>query len=206
MTVTSFLIIAAVGYLIGSIPFGLILTRLAGLGDIRKVGSGNIGATNVLRTGSKPLAAATLVCDILKGTAAVLIAPIVASKLAAVSDSSWTSAHTAGLAAFAGHLFPIWLSFRGGKGVATYIGVAAGLAVPIAIVFCGIWLVMAALFRFSSLSAFVASVAAPLSAALFSTTTTAFILALMSVLLIARHRDNIARLLQGKEPKIGAKS
>ena len=132
MTVTSFLIVAAVGYLIGSIPFGLILTRLAGLGDIRKVGSGNIGATNVLRTGNKSLAAATLVCDILKGTAAVLIAPIVASTFAAAADSGWTSAHTAGLAAFAGHLFPIWLSFRGGKGVATYIGVAAGLAVPIA--------------------------------------------------------------------------
>ena len=206
MTLASIALVAAVGYLIGSIPFGLILTRLAGHGDIRQIGSGNIGATNVLRTGNKSLAAATLVCDILKGTAAVLIAPVVASKLAAVASSGWTSAHIAGLAAFVGHLFPIWLRFQGGKGVATYIGVAAGLAVPIAVVFCGFWLVIAALFRFSSLSAFVASVAAPLSAALLSTTTTAFILALMSVLLIVRHRDNIARLLEGKEPKIGAKS
>src|SRR5512144_361752 len=143
-----FLVVAfGLGYLLGSIPFGLILTRLAGLGDVRQIGSGNIGATNVLRAGSKKLAAATLVLDALKGTAAVLLA------------AQWgeTPAMLAGLGAFLGHLFPVWLGFRGGKGVATYIGVLLGLYWPAGVAFCVVWLLVAFATRYSSLGALVAS-------------------------------------------------
>ena len=140
------------GYLCGSIPFGLLLTRLAGGPDIRAIGSGNIGATNVLRTGRKGLAAATLIGDMLKGTVAVLLAAAALGKDAAIA---------AALGAFLGHLFPVWLNFRGGKGVATYIGVLLGLAWPAAIVFCAIWLAVAALTRYSSLAALIASAATP---------------------------------------------
>src|SRR5690349_9118172 len=145
---------AVVGFLLGSIPFGLLLTRFAGLGDIRSIGSGNIGATNVLRTGNKKLAAATLVGDALKGTVAVLLAGWLWGPQAAI---------VAGLGAFLGHIFPVWLRFRGGKGVATYLGVLIGLAWPVAILFAIVWLAMAYLTRYSSLSALTASVAAPLA-------------------------------------------
>src|SRR5262249_42103321 len=142
----------AFGYLLGSIPFGLVLTRLAGTQDLRTIGSGNIGATNVLRTGRRELAAATLVCDMLKGTAAVLVASPFAGAEAAMA---------AGLGAFLGHLFPIWLGFRGGKGVATYIGLLIGFAWPAALGFCAVWLAVAVAARYSSLSALVASALTP---------------------------------------------
>ncbi len=200
-------IAAVLGYLLGSIPTGLILTRLAGLGDIREIGSGNIGATNVLRTGNKVLAAATLLLDMAKGAAAVLLAPLlVAAILPSPSLEADKIAQFAGLAAFLGHLYPTWLSFRGGKGVATYIGVTAALFWPAAIVFCAIWLLMAAVFRYSSLSALVGAVIAPVAAGIFSTTGITAMLALMSMLLIMKHHANIRRLMNGEEPKIGQKS
>jgi len=182
------------GYLLGSIPFGLILTRLAGGGDIRAIGSGNIGATNVLRTGRKGLAAATLIGDMLKGTAAVIIAGLAAGAEAAM---------LAGLAAFLGHLFPVWLKFKGGKGVATYIGVLLGLFWPAALIFCAIWLVVAALFRYSSLSALAASALTPLTLYLFGHEPLALLFLLLTVLLWIKHRQNIQRLTSGTEGKIG---
>ena len=150
--VLTLLVGLAFGYLLGSIPFGLLLTRAAGGPDVRSIGSGNIGATNVLRTGRKGLAAATLVCDMLKGTAAVLLVAHYAGSEAALA---------AGLGAFLGHLFPVWLKFKGGKGVATYIGVLAGLTWPAALVFCAIWLIVAAVSRYSSLAALIASALTP---------------------------------------------
>ena len=183
-----------IGYLLGSIPFGLVLTRWAGTADIRSIGSGNIGATNVLRTGNKPLAAATLLGDVLKGTAAVL-----AVRLAFGHDA----ALVAGLGAFVGHIFPVWLGFKGGKGVATYIGVLVGLAWPAAIAFCLIWLAVAALTRYSSLAALVASAAVPLVLWLIADDRTAIFFAFLALLLWVMHRPNIARLLAGTESKIG---
>ncbi len=183
------------GYLLGSIPFGLLLTRAAGGPDIRAIGSGNIGATNVLRTGRKGLAAATLLCDMLKGTVAVLVA------LRYGADA----ALAAGLGAFLGHLFPVWLKFKGGKGVATYIGVLAGLYWPAALVFCAIWLVVAALSRYSSLAALIASAVTPLTLWLFDLPSFAVLFLLLTVLLWVMHRANIGRLLKGSEGKIGAK-
>ena len=185
------------GYLLGSIPFGLLLTRAAGGPDIRAIGSGNIGATNVLRTGRKGLAAATLVCDILKGTAAVLIAAHYAGHEAAL---------LAGLGAFLGHLFPLWLKFKGGKGVATYIGLLIGLYWPGALIFCVIWLVVAAATRYSSLAALIASALTPVALWAFGLPSAAALFLLLSVLLWLKHRGNIARLLDGSEGKIGAKS
>jgi len=185
------------GYLAGSIPFGLLLTRAAGLGDIRSIGSGNIGATNVLRTGNKPVAAATLLLDGLKGTAAVLIA------------RHWGGAAPAALAgvgAFVGHLFPVWLRFRGGKGVATYIGVLAGLYWPAALVFCGTWAAVALLMRISSLAAIVASLAAPLVLYMQGQRELAMLALFLTLLLLWKHRANIERLRMGEEPKIGAKA
>ena len=187
----------AVGYLLGSIPFGLILTRAVGGPDIRAIGSGNIGATNVLRTGRKGLAAATLLCDALKGTAAVLLAAHFATLDAAL---------IAGLGAFLGHLFPVWLKFKGGKGVAVYIGVLIGLYWPGALIFCAIWLVVAALSRYSSLAALVASALTPLVLWLLGQPSTAALFLLLSALLWIKHRANIGRLLSGSEGKIGAKS
>jgi glycerol-3-phosphate acyltransferase PlsY len=184
------------GYLLGSIPFGLILARLAGLGDVREIGSGNIGATNVLRAGSKKLAVATLILDAAKGTVAVLIA----AKLGEVT------AILAGLGAFLGHLFPIWLGFRGGKGVATYIGVLLGLYWPAGVAFCVIWLIVAFATRYSSLSALVASAA---SVALLAFTTDRRLAALflvLTVLLYIRHAANIERLARGEEARIGKSS
>ena len=212
------------GYVLGSIPFGLILTRTAGLGDIRSIGSGNIGATNVLRTGNKGLAAATLLLDVLKGAAAVLLAWVLVNALAEDGNlQTVTSAHTAatsaaqfnwpqfivqcaGVGAFLGHLYPVWLGFRGGKGVATYIGVLVGLAWKVAAVFCAIWLVVAVTTRYSSLSAIVASVVAPVAALLLGGWQLAAATALMSGLLIYKHEANIRRLLAGEETKIGGKS
>ncbi|PBB87051.1 MULTISPECIES: glycerol-3-phosphate 1-O-acyltransferase PlsY [unclassified Mesorhizobium] len=183
------------GYLLGSIPFGLLITRAAGLGDVRKIGSGNIGATNVLRTGNKGLAAATLLLDALKGTAAVLIAGHFGLEFAL-----W-----AGFGAFLGHLFPVWLGFKGGKGVATYLGVLVGLAWQGALIFAVIWLAVAFLFRYSSLAALVAAVIVPIALYLISTPQIAGLLAAMSLIVIVKHRANISRLLAGSEGKIGAK-
>jgi glycerol-3-phosphate acyltransferase PlsY len=185
-----------VGYLLGSIPFGVIFTRMAGLGDIRKVGSGNIGATNVLRTGHKGLAAATLVGDALKGTAAVLIA------------SYWGGpplATVAALGAFLGHLFPIWLGFKGGKGVATFIGVLIGLKPLAALIFAAIWLGVAFTSRYSSLSALVASAASPVALWLLGEPGMAAMAVILVALLWWKHSENINRLLAGTEGKIGQK-
>jgi glycerol-3-phosphate acyltransferase PlsY len=184
----------AFGYLCGSIPFGLILTRLAGTPDIRSIGSGNIGATNVLRTGRKGLAAATLLGDALKGTLAVLIV-----------DHFWGRelALIAAAGAFLGHVFPVWLGFKGGKGVATYIGLLLGLAWPAALAFCAIWLAVAAFTRYSSLAALVASAAMPVLLWSFGMTTEAGLFALLTVLTWIMHRANIVRLAQGTEGKIG---
>ena len=183
------------GYLLGSIPFGLILTRAAGGPDVRTIGSGNIGATNVLRTGRKGLAAATLVCDMLKGTLAVLVA---------VQFAGHDAALAAGLGAFLGHLFPVWLKFKGGKGVATYIGVLIGLYWPAAIVFVLIWLLVAVLSRYSSLAALMASALTPLSLWLFVKPAEAALFMLLTAALWIMHRANIARLMAGTEGKIGA--
>ena len=183
------------GYLCGSIPFGVLLTRLAGGPDPRAVGSGNIGATNVLRTGRKGLAAATLLGDVLKGTAAVLLAGYVLGHDAAI---------TAAVGAFLAHLFPVWLNFRGGKGVATYIGLLLGLAWTAAVFFCLVWLVIAALSRYSSLAALIASAATPVFLWWRGDPRDALVFLLLSVLLWIMHRANIGRLLRGKEGKIGA--
>ena len=185
-----------IGYLFGSIPFGLILTRLAGTADLRSIGSGNIGATNVLRTGRKGLAAATLLLDMFKGTAAVVIAGYFGGPNAAM---------LAGLGAFLGHLFPVWLNFRGGKGVAVYIGVLLGLFWPAAVVFCLIWLAVALSFRYSSLSALVASFATPLFLWWFGHLALASLFAVLTVLLFYMHRENIKRLQAGTEGRIGQK-
>jgi len=191
-------IIAALasGYLLGSIPFGLLLTNLAGYGDVRAIGSGNIGATNVLRTGNKALAAATLLLDALKGTTAVLLAAYFAG---------WNAALAAGLGAFLGHAFPVWLRFKGGKGVATYVGVLLGIAWPVALAFIGIWIAMAAIFRISSVSAMAASLAAPLILLAMGMRVEAILFAVLSLILWLTHRANIGRLLAGTEPKIGAR-
>ena len=185
-----------VGYLLGSIPFGLIITRAAGGPDIREIGSGNIGATNVLRTGRKGLAAATLLLDALKGTAAVLLAAHFGTPDAALA---------AALGAFLGHVFPVWLKFKGGKGVAVYIGLLIGLYWPGALIFCGIWLVVAALSRYSSLAALVASALTPFALWLLGQPRAAALFLLLTVLSWIMHRANIARLLKGSEGKIGAK-
>jgi len=186
----------AFGYLLGSIPFGVILTRLAGTEDLRSIGSGNIGATNVLRTGRKGLAALTLIGDALKGTAAVLLVQHwLGRELALVS----------GAAAFLGHLFPVWLAFKGGKGVAPYIGLLLGLAWPAALAFGLLWLSVAALTRYSSLAALLASAATPLVLWTLGKSSEAALFAGLTVLLWWMHRGNIKRLLDGREGKIGAR-
>jgi acyl phosphate:glycerol-3-phosphate acyltransferase len=184
------------GYLLGSIPFGLLLTRAAGLGDIRKVGSGNIGATNVLRTGRKGLAAATLLLDALKGAVAVLIAAQL-GEIAAVGAAA---------GAVLGHMFPVWLSFKGGKGMATTIGVMWGLSWPVGAIACAAWLVFAAIFRYSSLATLLAGVVAALAAWFLADPRAAILLTLVVPLVWARHHQNIDRLLKGTEPKIGQRS
>ena len=182
------------GFLLGSIPFGLLLTRMAGGPDVRTIGSGNIGATNVLRTGNKGLAALTLACDMLKGTAAVLIAGYVAGQDAALAAAA---------GAFLGHLFPVWLGFKGGKGVATYIGLLLGLYWPGALIFCAIWLAVAFTTRYSSLAALIASAFTPPILWALHIPRAAALLAALSILLWIMHRANIRRLLDGSESKIG---
>jgi glycerol-3-phosphate acyltransferase PlsY len=181
-----------IGYLLGSIPFGLVLTRLAGLGDIRHIGSGNIGATNVLRTGNKALAALTLLFDLAKGVAACLIGALwgPAAMLAAAG------------AVMLGHMFPVWLGFRGGKGAATGLGVLLALAWPIAAIAFAIWLVMLAIFHYSSLAALVATLAAVALAALLTPAATAYLIAGIALLVLLRHHENIRRLLNGSEGRI----
>ena len=197
MSSDAFLIVALLlGYLLGSIPFGLILTRLAGTQDLRSIGSGNIGATNVLRTGHKGLAAATLLCDMLKGTVAVMIAGYFGGPNAAM---------LAGLGAFLGHLFPVWLKFKGGKGVATYIGVLLGLFWPAVAVFGALWLATAFTTRYSSLSALVAAFVTPIFLWWFGHPALSSLFAVMTMLLFYAHRENIKRLQAGTEGKIGEK-
>lgn len=186
---------AILGYLLGSIPFGLLLTKLAGLGDIRAIGSGNIGATNVLRTGRKDLALATLLLDGGKGAAAVLIARFFAEDLTVI----------AGGAAIMGHLFPVWLKFKGGKGVATTLGTLIAANWIIGIGACLVWLAVALVFRYSSLAALTAVAAAPFLALWLGTVPQAWLAAFAAILVWIRHHENIRRLLKGEEPKIGKK-
>jgi glycerol-3-phosphate acyltransferase PlsY len=185
------------GYLLGSIPFGLLLTRAAGLGDIRRVGSGNIGATNVLRTGNKALAAATLLLDAIKGAAAILIA-------------NWWGGHAAilwaGAGAVLGHAFPVWLGFKGGKGVATSYGVLIAAAWPVGLCAGAVWLVVAALARVSSLAALASFALAPVLAAILGDMTIVKLALVIAVLVFARHHTNIRRLIAGTEPRIGQKA
>lgn len=187
---------AAIGYLLGSIPFGLVLTRMAGLGDVRSIGSGNIGATNVLRTGNKGLAGATFLLDALKGTAAVLVAAHFFGEDAGI---------LAGFAAFLGHIFPVWIGFKGGKGVATYLGILLGLAPFMALIFAIVWLVIAFTTRYSSLSALVATLVIPVALWILGADKIAAAMAVMTVISWYKHRANIARLTAGTESKIGAK-
>jgi glycerol-3-phosphate acyltransferase PlsY len=213
---SSYCLLALVfGYLLGSVPFGLILTRAAGLGDVRKIGSGNIGATNVLRTGNKGLAAATLLLDGLKGTAAVLMTPPVVGQMGgllglttpgplAIADLRILLPVVAGLGAFLGHLFPVWLQFKGGKGVATFIGVLIGAHWPAAIVFAVVWLATAAITRLSSLSALLATLVVVVFCALLDVPGLPIVLA-MAALVFVTHRANIQRLIAGSEPRIGEK-
>ena len=186
-----------VGYLCGSVPFGVILTKLAGTQDLRSIGSGSIGATNVLRTGRKSLAAGTLLVDMLKGTVAVVLAGFFAGPNGAMA---------AGLGAFLGHLFPVWLKFNGGKGVATYIGILLGLFWPAALLFCVVWLLIAVITRYSSLSALVASLVTPIFLWSFGHAALAALFALLTLLVFYAHRENISRLLAGTEGKIGQKA
>ena len=197
-----YVLAAVIGYLVGSIPFGLLITQAAGLGDVRKIGSGNIGATNVLRTGRRELAALTLILDAAKGFAAVMIA-----RYFWPGDAIYIAA----FAVFLGHCFPIWLGFKGGKGVATFIGILLGLAWPVGLVFCAVWLFIALAQRYSSLAALTAAVTAPIFAyvawlmgwaddgAKFAATA-----AVLALLLVYNHRANIGRLISGTEPKIGS--
>jgi acyl phosphate:glycerol-3-phosphate acyltransferase len=198
MSADMFLIVAfIIGYLLGSIPFGLVLTRLAGTQDLRSIGSGSIGTTNVLRTGRKDLAAATLIGDMLKGTIAVIISGYFGGPDAAM---------LAALGAFLGHLFPVWLKFRGGKGVAVYIGVLLGLFWPAALLFCLIWIAVAVLTRYSSLSALIASLVTPVLLWWFGHLALAALFAVLTLLVFFVHRENIKRLLAGTESKIGQKA
>jgi len=187
----------AIGYLLGSIPFGLVLTRMTGRGDVRAIGSGNIGATNVLRTGSKALAAATLLLDTLKGTAAVYVGFGFAGNDGAIMT---------GLAAFAGHIFPVWLRFRGGKGVATYIGIVLGLFWPAFLVFVATWLAAAAATRYSSVGALAASLVTTIAFFLFGPFQFAVVFVPLTFVLWIRHTENILRLIAGTEGKIGRKA
>ena len=184
------------GYFLGAIPFGLLLTRLAGGGDLRAVGSGNIGATNVLRTGRKGLAAATLLLDMAKGAAAVLAARWIGPEYAALGAAG----------AFFGHCYPIWLGFRGGKGVATYAGIALALAWPLGLIYAGVWLTMLGVTRISSVGGMAAAIAAPVAAALWGEFEIAVLFIALTLVVLWKHRDNIGRLFDGQEPRIGTKS
>jgi glycerol-3-phosphate acyltransferase PlsY len=193
-----------VGYLLGSIPFGVIATRMAGLGDIRKVGSGNIGATNVLRTGRKDLAAITLIGDGGKGAAAVGLGALLAHAYASTSQPLVCA--LAGGSAFLGHLFPVWLRFKGGKGMATFLGVLLAAAFVVGLLACATWVAVAKIFKISSLSALTAAALAPVYAlGLGFPMPTVVLAAMMAILVFIRHHENIRRLLKGSEPRIGAK-
>lgn len=183
------------GYLLGSIPFGVLLTRFAGAGDLRKIGSGNIGATNVLRTGNKGLAAATLLLDLLKGAAAVWIADALLPGTGAL----------AGAAAFVGHCYPVWLGFRGGKGVATLMGIVLALHWPLGVVYALIWLGLLATIRISSIAGMVAAISAPVSAAAMNRFNLVLLLGALALIVLWKHRENVERLLAGNEPRIGRK-
>jgi acyl phosphate:glycerol-3-phosphate acyltransferase len=185
------------GYVLGSIPFGLLLTRAAGLGDIRQIGSGNIGATNVLRTGNKGIAAATLLLDGLKGAVAVLLARQFSGEAAVL----W-----AGIGAVFGHTFPVWLRFKGGKGAATSYGVLIAAAWPVGLAAGAVWLIVAAVARMSSLAALISFAAAPLLAAVLADATIVKLALVIAVLVFVRHHENIRRLLTGTEPRIGRKA
>jgi glycerol-3-phosphate acyltransferase PlsY len=187
----------ALGYLLGSIPFGLFITYASGAGDIRAVGSGNIGATNVLRTGKKWAAAATLLCDGAKGAVAVLIA-----RHALMHDAEWF----AGLGAVLGHVFPLWLKFKGGKGVATYLGVALALYWPVGLLVAATWVGAAFIWKISSLSALIAIALSPVFFLLLGQEAYAELAMLLAALITFMHRDNIRRLIRGEEPRIGSKS
>lgn len=191
---------AVLGYLLGAIPFGLVITRMLGLGDLRRIGSGNIGATNVLRTGHKGAALATLILDSGKGALAVLLVRALAKGGVADQAAIW-----AGVAAFLGHCFPVWLGFRGGKGVATFLGTLLALSLPLGLLACGVWLLTAAVGRISSLAALVAAAAVPVAAAIWSKTGLIWPTATMAAVIFIRHRANIARLFAGTEPRIGRK-
>ncbi len=191
-----------VGYAIGSIAFGIVLTRITGAGDLRSIGSGNIGATNVLRTGRKGLAAATLLLDLLKGAAAVWIAQFIADSYGI--GNALDAGLMAALGAFLGHLYPLWLKFNGGKGVATYAGIALALCWPVGLLFAALWIGTLALARISSLAGILASLSAPIAAFYLGGPKIALILALCTLFIIWRHRENIARLISGNEPKVGS--
>jgi len=193
------------GYLLGSIPFGLVLTKAAGAGDVRQIGSGNIGATNVLRTGRKGLAAATLLLDALKGTVAVLIVYDLALRLGGHVPYALALSHIAGLGALLGHLFPVWLGFKGGKGVATFIGVLIGMYWVAAAWFGVVWLVVAVATRYSSLAALCATAGVVLFYLVTNWAGMPFIL-IMAALIFLKHQANIRRLLEGRESKIGART
>lgn len=184
------------GYLLGSIPFGVILTRMGGAGDLRQIGSGNIGATNVLRTGRKGLAAATLILDAAKGAVAILLSDYLFPDHGVVAAAG----------AFLGHLYPIWLSFKGGKGVATLMGIVLALHWPSAVVYAVIWLGLLGTVRISSVAGMLAAISAPVSAAYFGQFDIVLLLLALGLLVLWKHRDNIDRLMSGTEPRIGSKS
>ncbi|WP_394704192.1 glycerol-3-phosphate 1-O-acyltransferase PlsY [uncultured Cohaesibacter sp.] len=202
-TLPQLIIAVLFGYILGSTPFGLLLTRMAGMGDVRKIGSGNIGATNVLRTGNKKLAALTLLGDLLKGTLSVIIARECAIVFS--PDQVLLISCLAGAGAFLGHIFPFWLKFRGGKGVATYLGVLLALSPPAFLTFGFIWLSSAYFSRYSSLSALIASALMPFVLFGFGRLGLAELFAILTVVLWIKHKENIKRLLDGTEGKIGGK-
>lgn len=200
------LLAALLGYAFGSIPFGLILTRLAGAGDVRAIGSGNIGATNVLRTGNKGLAAATLLLDLAKGFIPVWLAWRMFTGEAEISMFEWHPVEIAALAAVIGHCFPVWLKFKGGKGVATNAGVTFGLAWPMGLVYALVWIGVLALFRISSLAGISAVVVTAIAAWVSGFQFAAPALTLIALLIVWLHRANIGRLIRGEEPKVGRKN
>jgi len=187
------LVLALIGYLFGSIPFGLLLARVAGLGDVRSIGSGNIGATNVLRTGSKTVALLTLLGDVLKGTVPALIGVRFAGEAGGL---------IAGIAAFLGHILPVWLKFKGGKGVATFLGVLFGLAWPLALIFLAVWIGLALVLRMSSVSSLAGAWAMPVAAHYLGRPQLVAVLIVMAVIILITHRANVARLMKGEESKI----
>lgn len=195
-SMTVLLLWAVIGYLVGSVPFGVVVSRIMGLGNLREIGSGNIGATNVLRTGSKPAAAATLVLDAAKGAVVLLLARALAGE---------DAAQVAGFAAMIGHCYPVWLKFKGGKGVATFLGILLALAWPVGIACCAVWLAAAAIWRMSSVGGMLSAGASSILVVLMGYGTGYVLCVLLTVIVIWRHRENLARMRAGTEPKIGQK-